>query len=74
MEVSTVEMLGISDPGIWMPFCIEMKYIYAFKQTSNDNTDALYDCTTLYAVDGEAYIIDTPFNEFKDLFIKYKNQ
>lgn len=74
MDLATVESLGIEDPGKWLSFCIDMKYVYGIKLTSDDETDPIFNCTTLYAVDGDTYIIDTPFEEFKKLFITYKNK
>lgn len=74
MDLSTVESLGLTDPGRWMAFCIELKYVYAIKLTSEDSDDALYNCTTAYCIDGDTYIIDTPYPEFKKIFLNYKNQ
>lgn len=74
MELSTVESLGITDPGKWMPFCIELDPIYAIKMTSDDETDSLHNCTTIYLIDGDTYVIDTPFPEFKEILFNYKNQ
>lgn len=74
MDIATIESLGITDPGKWMPFCIELDPIYAIKMTSDDETDSLNNCTTIYLIDGDTYVIDTPFLEFKTILFNYKNQ
>ncbi len=74
MDLSTVESLGITDPGKWMSFCVDLDSAYAIKLTSDDESEPLYNCSTLYCLDGDTYIIDTPYHELKKIFINYKNQ
>ena len=74
MDLATVESLGISDPGKWMAFCVELDMVYAIKLTSEDEDDILCNCTTIYCVDGDTYIIDTNYHDFKKIFLEYKNQ
>lgn len=72
MSSVTMEALGMEDPGTWLPFFIDLSEVYGGKLSSKDVDEPTYDCTTIFCYDGDAYIIDTPFREFKLLFLKYK--
>ena len=74
MNADTVDSLGIEDPGKWMSFCIDLDSIYAVKITADETDEPLYNCTTVYCFDDVTYVIDTPYPEFKKIFLKHKNQ
>ena len=71
MDSDTAEALGMEDPGRWLPFIIDLDDIYAAKAIINDNNP---DCTGIFCYDTEVYMIDTPYNVFKKIFIDYKNK
>ena len=74
MATTTAESLGIEDPGKWMPLVLTLSNIYAAKLTSDDIDDELYGCTTVFCYDGDTFIIDTPYNDFKEIYKTYINQ
>lgn len=63
--------LGIEDAGKWMPFMFHMDMVEAAKLTSDDEDLATYGCTTIFTKSGDAYIIDTPYKIFFNLFKEY---
>lgn len=71
MDINTAEALGIDDPGRWVPFIIDLDDIYAAKEVNHDTDETN---TAIFCYDTDIYIIDTPFNKFKKLFINSKNQ
>ena len=74
MDIMTMESLGLPDPGKWLPFFIDLDQVYGGKLTSEDDDDPTFGCTTIFCYDGDTYIIDTPYDKFKQVFLKYKNQ
>lgn len=74
IDVLTVESLGISDPGKWLPFFIDLDQVYAAKLTTDDDDDITFGCTTIFCYDGEVFVIDTPYDKFKKVFINYKKK
>jgi hypothetical protein len=71
MDPSQIETLGIEDNGKWMPFVFHMDMVEAAKLTSEDESSSLYNCTTVFTRGGDAYIIDTNYREFFNLFKEY---
>ena len=71
MDPTKLNDLGIEDFGKWMPFIFHMDMVEAAKLTSEDVGSAIYGCTTVFTNAGDAYIIDTPYREFFDLFKEY---
>jgi hypothetical protein len=72
-DKDTSELAGIDDPGKWMPFIFDMWIVKAAKLASDEADHPAFNCTTIYCNSGETYIIDTPYTEFFDKFIKYLN-
>jgi hypothetical protein len=71
MDPTKMSDLGIEDEGKWMPFIFHMDMVEAAKLTSEDKTMSTYGCTTIFTKGGDAYIIDTPYKEFFNLFKEY---
>jgi len=71
MDPSKMSDLGIEDAGKWMPFMFHMEMVEAAKLTSDEADAATYGCTTVFTKNGDAYIIDTPYKEFFELFKEY---
>ncbi len=71
MDPTKMSDLGIDDVGKWMPFIFHMDMVEAAKLTSEDKDMSTYNCTTIFTKGGDAYIIDTPYREFFDLFKEY---
>ena len=71
MDITKLDELGIEDLGKWMPFIFHMSMVEAAKLTSDDKDLSTYGCTTIFTNAGDAYIIDTPCEEFFKLFKKY---
>jgi hypothetical protein len=72
IDPEKMELMGLEDKGKWMPFSFHMDIVIACKLTSEDD-ESLTNCTTLFTEQGDAYIIDTPFTEFQQMFISYHN-
>lgn len=71
MEFSKLENLGIDDTGRWMPFIFHMSMVEAAKLTSDESPMPTYGCTTIFTTSGDAYIIDTPYKEFFELYKQF---
>ena len=70
IDPEKLELMGMEDTGKWMPFTFHMDIVVACKLAS-DEEEPVVNCTTLFTETGDAYIIDTPFLEFQQLFIAY---
>lgn len=73
MDDNQSELLGIKDPGKWLPFCFDMNMIEAAKLTSDDPEQPTYNCTTIFTHGGDTFVIDTPYKEFFALFKDYSD-
>lgn len=71
MDPSKMGDLGIEDNGKWMPFLFHMDMVEAAKLTSDDVDAPTFGCTTIFTRGGDAYIIDTPYKEFFQLYKEY---
>ncbi len=65
------ELLGIEDPGKWLPFCFLLDVVVAIKQSTDDEEEGTYNCTTVFTDHGDSYIIDTPFYTFQEIWTSY---
>lgn len=74
MDPTKMNDLGIEDSGKWMPFIFHMGMVEAAKLTSDESPMPTYGCTTIFTNTGDAYIIDTPYSEFFELFKKYNTE
>lgn len=72
IDPSRMDMLGLEeDQGKWMPFCFHMGVIVACKLSSDDEDALAYGGTSVFTEQGDTYIIDTPYEEFEEKFIRY---
>ena len=71
MEQGMSESLGIPDPGKWLPFIFDIGMVEAAKLTTDDEDDPLFNCTSIFTMNGDVYIIDTPFKKFSKIFVEY---
>jgi len=72
MDPEKLDLMGLEDdPGKWMPFAFHMDVVIAIKLTSDDDDNHLFGCTTVFTENGDAYIIDTKFDDFKKKFMNY---
>lgn len=61
-----MEDMGITAdaiPGIWLPFTFMYEYVTAIKSSGNDPDEEVYNCTTVYMENGDAFVIDVPYDE-----------
>jgi hypothetical protein len=71
VDIDKAELMGLDDKGRWMPFAFDIDCVIACKLTSDDEEMLVNGCTTIFTEYGDTYIIDTPYVEFQDLYIKY---
>jgi len=71
MDAKTAEDLGIEDPGKWLPFMFSMDSINMAKLSSDEEGSVTYNCTTVFTIQGDTFIIDTPYEEFFKKFSEY---
>jgi hypothetical protein len=74
MAPGKAERMNIEDPGKWLPFILDLNIVNAVKMTTDDRSHNTYGCSTVYCVDGETFIIDTPFNKFAGIWEKHVSQ
>jgi hypothetical protein len=73
MDPDKLELMGLEDQGKWMPFTFHMDIVIACKLTSDEEDMSVANCTTIFTEGGDAYIIDTPYVEFHQIFKSYHN-
>lgn len=71
MDTEKADLMGIKDTGKWLPFAFHMDVVIACKVTSDDPSEPVVDCTTIFTDSGDTYIIDTPYDRFFTKFKKY---
>jgi hypothetical protein len=71
MDFKQLDILGIEDTGKWMPFIFHLDVVESAKLTSDDPNMPTYDCTTIFTRSGDAYIIDTPYTKFFELYKQF---
>lgn len=71
MDLDRADLLGVDDKGKWLPFAFHMDIVIACKQTTDDEEELVYGCTTIFTDHSDTYIIDTPYAEFLTLFQLY---
>lgn len=71
MDLDRADLLGVDDKGKWLPFAFHMDIVVACKQTTDDEDELVYNCTTVFTDHNDTYIIDTPYAEFAALFQLY---
>lgn len=71
MDPDQADLMGMEDRGKWLSFAIHMDVVTAVKLSTDDEDQPIFGCTTLFTELGESYIIDTPYEEFLDIFYAY---
>lgn len=75
IDPSKLEVMGMDhDPGKWLPFSFHMGTVIACKMSTDEPELLAYGCTTIFTAHGDSYIIDTPFEEFDNKFIRYNDE
>jgi len=72
-DPKTAELTGKTDDGKWLPFVFSMEIVEAIKLSTDDEESPLYNCTTLFTVQSDTFIINTPFAEFSKKFVQYNS-
>lgn len=73
LSTTEVELLGIEDNGKWLPFCFLTSTVVAMKQTTDDEDEPTFNCTTIFMENGETFVIDTPFYTFQKAWSEVMN-
>jgi hypothetical protein len=73
MEADKAALLNMKDNGKWLPFMFDMDIVVAIKLSSDEEEDFTYNCTTIYTMDNDNYVIDTPFSIFARMFKEYRD-
>jgi hypothetical protein len=70
---SDLEAMGLnpSSESKWLPFIFDMAMVKAAKLSSDEEDQSSFGCTTIFTNDGDTFIIDTPYEEFFEKFIKF---
>lgn len=72
IDPSRLDILGMEeDPGKWMPFAFHMGVVVGCKLSTDEEELLAYGCTTVFTDNGDTYIIDTPYDEFEEKFVRY---
>jgi hypothetical protein len=66
-----LDLLGLEDQGKWLPFSFLLDTVIAMKQTTDDEDEPTFNCTTIFMENTESYVIDTPFYTFKKIWESY---
>lgn len=75
VDPKQLEIMGLEDdPGKWMPFALHLDTVVACKLAADDEDQVPFGCSTLFTTTGDTYIIDTPYEEFLELFENYYSQ
>jgi len=64
IDPTRLDLLNIEDKGKWLPFLFHLDIVIAAKQTSDEQEEMTYNCTTVFTEHGDTYVIDTPYFDF----------
>jgi hypothetical protein len=67
-STTETELLGMEDPGKWLPFSFVIATVIAMKQTTDEEEEPTFNCTTIFMDNGESFVIDTPFYVFQKVW------
>ena len=70
LSTTEVELLGIEDNGKWLPFSFVISTVVAMKQTTDEEEEPTFNCTTIFMENGETFVIDTPFYTFQKIWVQ----
>lgn len=71
LDPTEKDLLGIDDSGKWLPFAFLLDTVFAIKQSTDEEGEMLFNCTTVFTDAGDTYTIDTPFFTFQELWMEY---
>lgn len=75
VDPEKLEMLGMDEKvsGMWLPFTFRMDIVNAYKLTSSDidHGKLTAGCTTVFTDNGDTFIIETPYQIFDDLYVRF---
>ena len=74
IDAEQLESLNLKDEGKWLPFCFKLDIVDGIKLANDDPEDLSYNCTTVFCNSGDTYIIDTLYDVFQPIFIKYNSK
>jgi hypothetical protein len=69
-----MDLMGLGeDKGKWLPFAFHLDIVVAVKLSTDDEDQISYGCTSVFTEAGDTYIIDTPYEEFEEIFVSYNS-
>lgn len=72
IDPDKLDLMGLEDDkGKWLPFSFHMGVVVAAKLSTDDDEQISYGCTSIFTEQGDTYIIDTPYEEFEEKFIRF---
>lgn len=72
IDPDKMDLMGLEeDRGKWLPFAFHLDIIVAIKLSTDDEDHIAYNCTSVFTEQGDTYIIDTPYEEFEEIFYIY---
>lgn len=75
MDPTKLDIMGMEDDlGKWMPFSFHMGIVIACKLSTDEEDLLPFNCTTLFTDTGETYIIDTPYADFEEKFVRFNEE
>lgn len=75
IDPDKMDLMGMEeDRGKWMPFSFHMGTVVACKLSSDEEDLLPFGCTTIFTEQGDTYIIDTPYEEFEESFVRYNEE
>jgi hypothetical protein len=67
-----MDLMGLDeDKGKWLPFAFHLDIVVATKMTTDEEDQTAWGCTTVFTETGDSYIIDTPYEEFEEIFVSH---
>ena len=74
MSTSEMEVLGVKeDPGLWLPFILDLGIVVAIKMASDTKGDERYNCSTVYCSNDQTFVLDTPYSEMVKRWESFMN-
>lgn len=71
LDADQTELLGLDDTGKWLPFAFLLDTVVAIKQANDEESEVLFNCTTVFTDSGDVYTIDTPFFTFQEVWMQH---
>ena len=74
LSTTEVDLLGLDDQGKWLPFSFLLDTVIAMKQTTDEEDEATFNCTTIFMENAETFVIDTPFYTFQKIWTSHMEE